>query len=150
MPGTRKLGKTTDQRMAMLRQQVTDFLDKGRMETTITRAKEIKPMAEKMITLGKKGDLAAYRQALSFITREDVANKLFKELAPSYAERNGGYTRIMKLGNRKGDNAPIVIMELVTEPCTPKAKKAAPAPKKAAAPKKVEAVEEAPAEETAE
>ena len=150
MPGTRKLGKTTDQRMAMLRQQVTDFLDNGRMETTVTRAKEIKPLAEKMITLGKKGDLAAYRQALSFITREDVANKLFKEIAPAYAERNGGYTRIMKLGNRKGDNAPIVIMELVTEPCTPKAKKAAPAPKKAAAPKKVEAVEEAPAEETAE
>ena len=88
MPGTRKLGKTTDQRMAMLRQQVTDLLDNGRMETTITRAKEIKPLAEKMITLGKKGDLAAYRQALSFITREDVANKLFKELAPSYAERN--------------------------------------------------------------
>ena len=79
MPGTRKLGKTTDQRMAMLRQQVTDFLDNGRMETTITRAKEIKPLAEKMITLGKKGDLAAYRQALSFITREDVAHKLFKE-----------------------------------------------------------------------
>ena len=82
MPGTRKLGKTTDQRKAMLRQQVTDFLDKGRMETTITRAKEIRPLAEKMITLGKKGDLAAYRQALSFITREDVANKLFKEIAP--------------------------------------------------------------------
>ena len=77
MPGTRKLGKTTDQRMAMLRQQVTDFLDNGRMETTITRAKEIQPMAEKMITLGKKGDLAAYRQALSFITREDVVHKLF-------------------------------------------------------------------------
>ena len=90
MPGTRKLGKTTDQRMAMLRQQGTDFLDKGRMETTITRAKEIKPMAEKMITLGKKGDLAAYRQALSFITRETVAHKLFKEIAPEYAERNGG------------------------------------------------------------
>lgn len=85
MPGTRKLGKTTDQRMAMLRQQVTDFLDNGRMETTITRAKEIQPMAEKMITLGKKGDLAAYRQALSFITREDVAHKLFKEIAPEYA-----------------------------------------------------------------
>ncbi len=83
MPGTRKLGKTTDQRMAMLRQQVTDLLDNGRMETTITRAKEIKPLAEKMITLGKKGDLAAYRQALSFITSEDVANKLFKELAPA-------------------------------------------------------------------
>ena len=75
MPGTRKLGKTTDQRMAMLRQQVTDFLDNGKMETTITRAKEIKPMAEKMITLGKKADLAAYRQAMAFITREDVARR---------------------------------------------------------------------------
>ena len=81
MPGTRKLGKTTDQRMAMLRQQVTDLLDNGRMETTITRAKEIKPLTEKMITLGKKGDLAAYRQALSFITREDVANKLFSNMS---------------------------------------------------------------------
>ena len=113
MPGTRKLGKTTDQRMAMLRQQVTDFLDKGRMETTIPRAKEIKPMAEKMITLGKKGDLAAYRQALSFITREDVANKLFKELAPSYAERNGGYTRIIRTGVRRGDAAETAVIELV-------------------------------------
>ena len=93
MPGTRKLGKTTDQRMAMLRQQVTDLLDNGKMETTVTRAKEIKPLAEKMITLGKKGDLAAYRQALSFITRETVAHKLFKEIAPEYAQRNGGYTR---------------------------------------------------------
>ena len=93
MPGTRKLGKTTDQRKAMLRQQVTDFLDNGRMETTVTRAKEIKPLAEKMITLGKKGDLAAYRQALSFITRETVAHKLFKEIAPEYAQRNGGEKR---------------------------------------------------------
>ena len=81
MPGTRKLGKTTDQRMAMLRQQVTDLLDKGRMETTVTRAKEIAPMAEKMISLGKKKDLAAYRQALAFITREDVAKKTFDELS---------------------------------------------------------------------
>ena len=113
MPGTRKLGKTTDQRKAMLRQQVTDFLDNGRMVTTITRAKEIKPLAEKMITLGKKGDLAAYRQALSFITREDVANKLFKELAPSYAERNGGYTRIIRTGVRRGDAAETAIIELV-------------------------------------
>ena len=113
MPGTRKLGKTTDQRMAMLRQQVTDLLDNGRMKTTITRAKEIKPLAEKMITLGKKGDLAAYRQALSFITREDVANKLFKELAPSYAERNGGYTRIIRTGIRRGDAAETAIIELV-------------------------------------
>ena len=113
MPGTRKLGKTTDQRMAMLRQQVTDFLDKGRMETTVTRAKEIAPMAEKMISLGKKGDLAAYRQALAFITREDVANKLFKELAPSYAERNGGYTRITRTGVRRGDAAETAVIELV-------------------------------------
>ena len=83
MPGTRKLGKPTDQRMAMLRQQVTDFLDNGKMETTLARAKEIKPLAEKMITLGKKSDLAAYRQAMSFITREDVCKKLFKEIAPA-------------------------------------------------------------------
>ena len=113
MPGTRKLGKTTDQRMAMLRQQVTDLLDNGRMETTITRCKEIKPLAEKMITLGKKGDLAAYRQALSFITKEDVANKLFTELAPEYAERNGGYTRIIRTGVRRGDAAETAIIELV-------------------------------------
>ena len=113
MPGTRKLGKTTDQRMAMLRQQVTDILDNGKMETTVTRTKEIKPMAEKMITLGKKGDLAAYRLALSFFTREDVANKLFKELAPSDAERNGGYTRIIRTGIRRGDAAETAIIELV-------------------------------------
>ena len=113
MPANRKLGKTTDQRMAMLRQQVTDFLDKGRMETTITRAKEIQPVAEKMISLGKKGDLAAYRQALSFITREDVANKLFKTIAPEYAERNGGYTRIVRTGVRRGDAAETAIIELV-------------------------------------
>ena len=113
MPGTRKLGKTTDQRKAMLRQQVTDLLDNGRMETTITRCKEIKPLAEKMITLGKKGDLAAYRQALSFITKEDVANKLFKEIAPEYAERNGGYTRIIRTGIRRGDAAETAIIELV-------------------------------------
>ena len=113
MPGTRKLGKTTDQRMAMLRQQVTDFLDNGKMETTITRCKEIKPLAEKMITLGKKNDLAAYRQALAFITREDVAQKLFKEIAPKYAERNGGYTRIVRTGVRRGDAAETAIIELV-------------------------------------
>ena len=113
MPGTRKLGKTTSQRMAMLRQQVTDLLDNGRMETTITRAKEIAPLAEKMITLGKAKDLAAYRQALSFITREDVAKKVFDEIAPKYAERNGGYTRITRLGTRRGDAAEVAIIELV-------------------------------------
>ena len=113
MPGTRKLGKTTAQRMAMLRQQVTDLLDKGRMETTVTRAKEIAPMAEKMITLGKAKDLNAYRQALSFITREDVAKKVFDELAPKYADRNGGYTRIVKIGPRRGDAAEMAIIELI-------------------------------------
>ena len=113
MPGTRKLGKTTAQRMAMLRQQVTDFLDKGRMETTITRAKEIAPMAEKMITLGKAGDLASYRQMLSFITREDVAKKVKDELASKYADRNGGYTRITRIGVRRGDAAEVAVIKLV-------------------------------------
>ena len=98
--------------MAMLRQQVTDLLDNGKMETTVTRAKEIKPLAEKMITLGKKGDLAAYRQAMAFITREDVCKKTFKEIAP-YAERNGGYTRIVRTGVRRGDAAETAIIELV-------------------------------------
>ena len=113
MFGTRTLGKTSDQRMSMLRQQVTDLLDNGKMETTVTRCKEIKPLAEKMITLGKKNDLAAYRQALAFITREDVAQKLFKEIAPKYAERNGGYTRIIRTGVRRGDAAETAIIELV-------------------------------------
>jgi len=113
MPGTRKLGKTTDQRMAMLRQQVTDFLDKGKMETTVTRAKEIQPLAEKMITLGKQNDLAAYRQAMSFITREDVCKKLFKEIAPAYTERKGGYTRLIRTGIRRGDAAETAMIELV-------------------------------------
>ena len=113
MPGTRKLGKTTAQRMAMLRQQVTDLLDKGRMETTVTRAKEIAPMAEKMITLGKAKDLASYRQALSFITREDVAKKVFDEVAPKYADRNGGYTRITRVGARRGDAAEMAVIELL-------------------------------------
>ena len=113
MPGTRKLGKATAARMAMLRQQVTDVLDKGRMETTVTRAKEIAPMAEKMITLGKAQDLASYRQALAFITREDVAKEVFDEIAPKYAERNGGYTRITRVGVRRGDAAETAVIELI-------------------------------------
>lgn len=113
MPGTRKLGRPTEARMAMLRQQVTDLLDKGRMETTVTRAKEIKPLTDKMITLGKKKDMAAYRQALSFITREDVAKKVFNEIAPKYAERNGGYTRITRTDTRRGDAAEMAVIELV-------------------------------------
>ena len=113
MPGTRKLGKSTDQRMAMLRQQTTDLLDKGRMETTLTRAKEIAPMAEKMISLGKEKDLASYRQMLSFITREDVAKKVKDELAEKYADRNGGYTRITRIGTRRGDAAEVAVIELI-------------------------------------
>ena len=113
MPGTRKLGKDTAARMAMLRQQTTDLLDKGRMETTLSRAKEIGPMAEKMITLGKAADLASYRQMLSFITREDVAKKVKDELASKYADRNGGYTRITRIGTRRGDAAEMAVIELI-------------------------------------
>ena len=113
MPGTRKLGKTSDQRRAMLRQQVTDFLDTGRMETTYTRAKEISAMAEKMISLGKKKNLAAYRQALAFITREDVAKKLFDEVAKTYESREGGYTRVTRISPRRGDAAEMAVLELV-------------------------------------
>jgi len=113
MTTNRKLGKPTDARMAMLRQQVTDLLEKGRMETTVTRAKEIGPLTEKMITLGKNKSLQDYRQALSFITKEDVAKKLFDEIAPKYADRNGGYTRIYRLGPRRGDAAEMAVIELV-------------------------------------
>ena len=113
MPGTRKLGKTTDQRKAMLRQLTTDLLEHGKIETTFTRAKEVQPVVEKMITLGKKDGLANYRRALSYITKEDVANKLFKEIAPKYNERNGGYTRVTRIGPRKGDAAEMAIIELV-------------------------------------
>ena len=113
MPANRKLGKTTDQRMAMLRQQVTDFLDKGRMETTVTRAKEIAPLAEKMITLGKEGGLANYREALSFLTREDIAKRTFEELSAKYKDRTGGYTRITRIGPRRGDAAEMAVIELV-------------------------------------
>ena len=113
MFGTRKLGKTSTQRKALLRQQVTDLLENGKMETTFYRAKEVQPVVEKMITLGKKGDLAAYRRALSFITKEDVAKKLFDEIAPKYADRNGGYTRVTRTGARRGDSAEMAIIELV-------------------------------------
>jgi large subunit ribosomal protein L17 len=113
MPGTRKLGKPTDQRMAMLKQQVTDLLEKGRLETTVTRAKEIGPLTEKMISLGKKNTLATRRLALAYITKEDVTKKLFDQIAPKYAERNGGYTAIYRLGPRRGDAAEMAIIKLV-------------------------------------
>ena len=113
MPGTRKLGRPTDQRKTMLRNLVTSFLENGRIETTETRAKETQSLAEKMITLGKKNTLHTRRQALEFITKEDVVTKVFNEIAPKYADRNGGYTRIYKLGPRRGDSAPMAILELV-------------------------------------
>ena len=113
MFGTRKLGKTSAQRKALLRQQVTDLLENGKMETTFYRAKEVQPVVEKMITLGKKGDLAAYRKALSYVTKEDVAHKLFHEIAPKYADRNGGYTRVTRTGARRGDAAEMAVIELV-------------------------------------
>ena len=113
MFGTRKLGKTSTQRKAMLRQQVTDLLENGKMETTFYRAKEVQPVVEKMITLGKKGGLVNYRRALAFITKEDVAKKLFDEIAPKYADRNGGYTRVTRIGARRGDAAEMAVIELV-------------------------------------
>lgn len=113
MPGTRKLGRPTDQRRAMLRGLVTSFLENGRIETTVTRAKETRSMAEKMITLGKQNTLHSRRMALAYITKEDVVTKLFEEIAPKYAERNGGYTRILKTGPRRGDAAEMAILELV-------------------------------------
>ena len=109
----RKLGPTSDQRRAMLRAMVTYLLENGQIKTTITRAKEVAPVAEKMITLAKKNDLASYRQALGFITKEDVAKKLFQELGPKYAERNGGYTRVVRIGPRRGDAAEMAIIQLV-------------------------------------
>ena len=113
MFGTRKLGKTSAQRKALLRQQVTDLLNYGKIETTFFRAKEVQPVVEKMITLGKKGGLANYRRALAFITKEAVAKKLFDEIASKYAERNGGYTRVTRTGARRGDAAETAVIELV-------------------------------------
>ena len=109
----RKLGRTKDVRTAMLRAMVTYLIEHGRIETTVTRAKEVHPLVEKMITLGKKNTLASKRQALAFITKEDAVKKLFSELAPKYADRNGGYTRILRTGPRRGDAAEMAIIEFV-------------------------------------
>ncbi len=113
MPGTRKLGRATAHRQAMLRNLTTSLLENGKMVTTETRAKEVRCLAEKMITLGKKNTLHTRRQALAFITKEDVVTKLFNEIAPKYAERNGGYTRIIKMAPRRGDGASQALIELV-------------------------------------
>ena len=113
MAGTRKLGRTSDHRNAMLRGMVTYLLEKGSIETTVTRAKEVRAMAEKMITLGKVDTLHNKRQALAYITKEDVVKKLFDEISPKYKDVNGGYCRITKTGPRRGDAAEMAIIELV-------------------------------------
>ena len=113
MPGTRKLGRTTAQRTAMLRAMVTFLLEKGKIETTLTRAKEVASMAEKMITISKDNTLANKRLVMKFVTKEDVTKKLFDEIGPKYKDRNGGYTRITKIGPRRGDAAEMAIIELV-------------------------------------
>ena len=113
MPGTRKLGRPTAHRQAMLRGMVTYLLENGSIETTLTRAKEVRSLAEKMITLGKENTLHAKRQVFGYVTKEGVSKKLFDEIAPKYADKNGGYTRIVKIGPRRGDAAEMAIIELV-------------------------------------
>ena len=113
MPGTRKLGRPTAHRRAMLRGMVTLLLENGQVETTLTRAKEVRSVAEKMITLGKKNTLASRRAALAYITKEDVVTKVFSVLAPLYENRAGGYTQIFKLGPRRGDGAEMAIVKLI-------------------------------------
>lgn len=112
MPGSRKLGRTSDHRKAMLRAMVTFLLENGKIETTVTRAKEVRAMTEKMITLGKSNNLHSKRQVLAYVTKEGVAKKVFDEIAPKYADKNGGYTRIIKIGPRRGDAAEMAIIEL--------------------------------------
>ncbi len=115
MPGTRKLGRTSDHRLAMLRAMVTFLFENGKIETTVTRAKEVRPLAEKMITMAKDNSLASKRNVMAFVTKEDVAKKLFDVIAPAYADVKGGYTRIIKKGPRRGDAAEMCIIELVTK-----------------------------------
>lgn len=109
----RKLGINTSQRKALLRNIVTSFLKSGRIETTEAKAKEMQPLAEKMITLGKRGDLAARRQTMEFLLDENVVKELFDNIGPKYADRQGGYTRIVRTGFRRGDAAQMVLVELV-------------------------------------
>lgn len=113
MTKLRKLGRRTDHRTAMLRNQVQSLFEHGRIQTSVTRAKETQRVAEKMISLSKKGDLHSRRQVLAYVYKDDVVKKLFDELAPKYADRNGGYTRVLKLGPRRGDGSEMAILELV-------------------------------------
>ena len=124
MPGTRKLGRPTAHRNSMLRGMVTYLIENGSIETTLTRAKEVRCIAEKMVTLGKKNTLASRRAALAYITKEDAVSKLFNVIAPKYAEISGGYTRIYKLGPRRGDGAEMALIQFV-EPEAPKAEEEA-------------------------
>lgn len=111
--GQQKLGRTSSHRRALLRHLTTAVIDHGRVETTEAKAKAVRPVVEKMITLGKRGDMHARRQAAAYLTDEGAVAKLFAEVAPNYAERNGGYTRIVKMGPRRGDSAPMAVIELV-------------------------------------
>ena len=154
MPGTRKLGRVTAHRKAMLRGQVTALLQNGQIQTTFWRAKELSAIADEMITLGKKGGLNAYREALKVITVEDVAKKLFDTIAPAYAKVAGGYTQIYKLGPRRGDAAEMALIKLVDvkkeeEPVVEE-KPAKKTTTRKRTTKKAAPVEEAPAEAPAE
>lgn len=153
MPGTRKLGRTTDHRKAMLRGMVTYLFENGKVETTVTRAKEVRAMAEKMITIAKDNSLHARRQVLAYVTKEDVVKNLFDVIAPRYADVNGGYTRITKTGARRGDAAEMCIIELVETKAELEAKAAAakkaakkPAAKRPAAKKSAPKAEKKEAE----
>lgn len=153
MPGTRKLGRTTDHRKSMLRGMVTYLFENGKVETTVTRAKEVRAMAEKMITIAKDNSLHARRQVLAYVTKEDVVKNLFDVIAPRYADVNGGYTRITKTGARRGDAAEMCIIELVETKAELEAKAAAakkaakkPAAKKPAAKKSAPKAEKKEAE----
>ena len=129
--GNRKLSRNTSHRRALLRNLVTDFLDHGRLMTTLPKAKEVRPLAEKMITLGKRDTLHARRQVQAYLLREAIAKKVFDTIAPRFADRNGGYSRIIKLGNRQGDGADLAIIELLgSELEVKKAERAAEAKEK--------------------
>ena len=147
MKAGRKLGRTSSHRKALFRNMVTSLFEHERVQTTDAKAKEVRRVAEKLITLGKRGDLSSRRRALAYIHDKGVVHKLFAEIAPRFEARPGGYTRILKLGNRRGDNAPISVLELVTEAYAPgpAQKKAAPKKAKVVAPVE-EPVEEAPVE----
>lgn len=150
MSGYRKLGRPTDHRKAMLRGMVTYLFEEGKIETTVTRAKEVQSSAEKMITIARRGDLHSKRQVFSFITKEDVAKKLIDEIAPEYVGVNGGYTRIIKIGPRRGDAAEMAIIELVSvkgQAKKPVATEAKKADKKSETPAVEEVKEEAVVEE---